>query len=363
MAKPIILAVDDDVSVLEAVVQDLRRKYGEKHRILRAASGQAALDICTQLKDRNDTVALFLSDQRMPGMTGVDFLEARHPPLPRRQARPAHRLRRHRSRHPRHQLRAHPLLPQQALGSARRKALPRPRRPARGLERRPQAPLRRPRAHQHPLGRRRPRHPQLPLPQPHPLQVARPREKSRSPQDSLRPAASTTASSPSSSSPTAPRSSSPPSPSSPRRSASAPRPSQDHYDVVVVGAGPAGLAAAVYGASEGLHTLIIDSLAPGGQAGSCSKIENYLGFSRRHLRRAPRQAKPSSRPHRLGAEFLTQRVCSIRVGKRLPPRQTRRRPRGLLPRLHHRHRRRILPARHPRRRPASPAPASSTAPP
>src|SRR5450432_3876586 len=75
MGKPVILAVDDDVSVLEAVVQDLRRQYGANYRILRAASGQAALDICAQLKQRGDAVALFLSDQRMPGMSGVDFLE------------------------------------------------------------------------------------------------------------------------------------------------------------------------------------------------------------------------------------------------------------------------------------------------
>lgn len=74
MPKPILLAIDDDTSVLEAVVQDLRRHYGQDYRIVRAASGGAALDICRQLKERNDTVALFLSDQRMPGMTGVDFL-------------------------------------------------------------------------------------------------------------------------------------------------------------------------------------------------------------------------------------------------------------------------------------------------
>jgi len=74
MPKPILLAIDDDTSVLEAVVQDLRRNYGQFYRILRAASGQAALDICRQLIDRKETVALFLSDQRMPGMTGVDFL-------------------------------------------------------------------------------------------------------------------------------------------------------------------------------------------------------------------------------------------------------------------------------------------------
>src|SRR6202048_3814314 len=75
MPKPILLAIDDDTSVLEAVVQDLRRHYGQDYRIVRAASGAAALDICRQLKERNDIVALFLSDQRMPGMTGVDFLQ------------------------------------------------------------------------------------------------------------------------------------------------------------------------------------------------------------------------------------------------------------------------------------------------
>src|SRR6201996_3266696 len=75
MARPNLLAVDDDVSVLEAVVQDLRRQYGEEYRVLRAASGQAALDTLELLKPRGEPVALLLSDQRMPGMTGVDFLE------------------------------------------------------------------------------------------------------------------------------------------------------------------------------------------------------------------------------------------------------------------------------------------------
>src|SRR6202000_30571 len=75
MPKTVILAVDDDISVLEAVIQDLRRQYGANYRILRAGSGQAALDTCTQLQQRGDAVALFLSDQRMPGMTGVEFLE------------------------------------------------------------------------------------------------------------------------------------------------------------------------------------------------------------------------------------------------------------------------------------------------
>src|SRR6202041_2322376 len=75
MARPILLAVDDDVNVLEAVVQDLRRQYGATYRILRAASAQAALDTLAQLKTRQEPVALICSDQRMPGMTGVEFLE------------------------------------------------------------------------------------------------------------------------------------------------------------------------------------------------------------------------------------------------------------------------------------------------
>jgi thioredoxin reductase (NADPH) len=90
---------------------------------------------------------------------------------------------------------------------------------------------------------------------------------------------------------------------------------QQFYDVVIVGAGPAGLAAGVYGASEGLRTLIVESVAPGGQAGSSSRIENYLGFpeglSGEELgKRAFLQA------NRLGAEFLTQSVCSIRSENR-----------------------------------------------
>ena len=75
MPRPILLAVDDDISVLEAVVQDLRRQYGNTYRVMRAASGQAALDTLTQLKTREEPVALLVSDQRMPGMTGVELLE------------------------------------------------------------------------------------------------------------------------------------------------------------------------------------------------------------------------------------------------------------------------------------------------
>ncbi len=75
MAKPVIFTVDDDAEVLRAIERDLRREYGATYRILRADSGASALDALKQLKLRNETVALFLADQRMPNMTGVEFLE------------------------------------------------------------------------------------------------------------------------------------------------------------------------------------------------------------------------------------------------------------------------------------------------
>src|SRR4028118_2003888 len=75
MAKPAIITVDDDAEVLRAVERDLRRKYAADYRVLRADSGQTALEIVRELKFRNNPVALFLVDQRMPGMSGVEFLE------------------------------------------------------------------------------------------------------------------------------------------------------------------------------------------------------------------------------------------------------------------------------------------------
>jgi thioredoxin reductase (NADPH) len=75
MAKPVILTVDDDREVLRAIERDLRRKYASDYRVLRAESGTAALEIVRELKVRSSTVALFLVDQRMPGLSGVEFLE------------------------------------------------------------------------------------------------------------------------------------------------------------------------------------------------------------------------------------------------------------------------------------------------
>ncbi len=84
---------------------------------------------------------------------------------------------------------------------------------------------------------------------------------------------------------------------------------QEFYDMVVIGAGPAGLAAAVYGASEGLHTLVIEPVAPGGQAGSTSMIENYLGFPA-GITGADMGRRALIQATRFGAEFVTQRATA-----------------------------------------------------
>jgi thioredoxin reductase (NADPH) len=91
------------------------------------------------------------------------------------------------------------------------------------------------------------------------------------------------------------------------------RPAQDHYDLVVVGGGPAGLAAAVYGASEGLRTVMVEREAPGGQAGQSSRIENYLGFPA-GLSGSDLARRATDQARRLGAELLTvQDAVGLRV--------------------------------------------------
>ena len=75
MARTTIIAVDDDRAVLASVERDLRQKYGRDYRIVKAESGAAALELAQELKQRNEAVALFVVDQRMPKMTGVQFLE------------------------------------------------------------------------------------------------------------------------------------------------------------------------------------------------------------------------------------------------------------------------------------------------
>jgi thioredoxin reductase (NADPH) len=310
MAKPILLAVDDDVSVLEAVVLDLRRNYGRDYRILRAASGQAALDICGQLAERGDVVALFLSDQRMPGMTGVDFLERAMKLYPdaKRVLLTAYAdteaaIRAINSARIHYYLnkpwdppeeKLYPVL-DDLLESWHHGYKP----PYDGIQ------LISPRwsAGDHEvrdfLSRNR-----------IPFQWLDP-DKNPEAFDLLRARSIDEAKLPVVLFPDNTALIQPTTSELAAKVGFRTQATLEYYDLVVVGAGPAGLAAGVYGASEGLKTLIVEPFAPGGQAGSSSKIENYLGFPEgvsgdELAKRAFIQAQ------RLGAEFLTQGVCAIR---------------------------------------------------
>src|SRR5262245_49577578 len=72
--RPLILAVDDDATVGRAIERDLKRRYGSRHRVLLADSGAAGLGMVEQIVRRGEPVALLVADQRMPGMSGVEFL-------------------------------------------------------------------------------------------------------------------------------------------------------------------------------------------------------------------------------------------------------------------------------------------------
>ena len=103
------------------------------------------------------------------------------------------------------------------------------------------------------------------------------------------------------------------------------QPSLEHYDLVIVGGGPAGLAAAVYGASEGLRTILVESEAPGGQAGQSSRIENYLGFPR-GLQGSELAQRATDQARRLGAELVTvQDATAVRAEGSGPLRRAQRR--------------------------------------
>ena len=309
MARPIILAVDDDASVLEAVVQDLRRNYGQTYRILRAGSGQAALDTCTQLKERGDVLALIVSDQRMPGMAGVELLERVQETYPeaRRVLLTAYAdteaaIRAINTARIHYYLtkpwdppeeRLYPVLddlledwnhgfrpafegirvvgPRYGLLDYRvRNFLSRNQVPYVWLD-----PERDDQAVEL-LEKFNVSDSKLPVVLfPDGTSLVQPQEDELAQRVGLRTQAK-----------------------------------QDFYDLVVAGAGMAGLAAAVYGASEGLKTLVLEAEAPGGQAGSSSKIENYLGFpngvsGERLARAAYDQAR------RLGAEFVTTRAIGL----------------------------------------------------
>jgi thioredoxin reductase (NADPH) len=310
--RPAIVAVDDEPAVLAAVARDLRRGFGERYRILRSGSGAEALELLAELRTRGDQVALLIADQRMPGMAGTEYLvqartivpEAKRVLLtayadteaaiaaindvaldyyllkpwdpPEEQLYPV----------------VEDLLTTWEAGAALeaggvrvighrfskeshdlRDFLARNRVPARFLDVERDGEARE-------------------------LLTVAGVEADRLPVALLedgavleRPTILELAT----------------------RLGIAGQPAHEHYDLVIVGGGPAGLAAAVYGASEGLRTVMIEREAPGGQAGQSSRIENYLGFPE-GLSGSQLAGRATTQARRLGAELLTvQDVVGLRV--------------------------------------------------
>lgn len=315
MPKPILLTVDDDPEVLRAVERDLRRHYAERYRVLRADSGAAALEALQGLKQRNDAVSLLLADQRMPQMTGVEFISRAMDLYP-----DARRV----------------LLTAYADTDAAIKAINRAKihhyllKPWDPPEEQLypvlddlledwQASFRPPFEGVRVLGHRW-------SPRSYMVRdfLARQQVPYRwidvetAGQNAEVRAMTAAAGVDASKLPLVLFASgealSDPSPAEMAvRLGLKTRAETAFYDLLIVGGGPAGLAAGVYGASEGLRTVMVEREAPGGQAGMSSRIENYLGFpsglSGSDLaRRAVTQAR------RFGVEILApQEATRLRV--------------------------------------------------
>lgn len=316
MAKPAILTVDDDREVLRAVERDLRSRYSDRYRVLRADSGQAALDILRELQVRNDPVALLLVDQRMPHMSGVEFLRHANElfPAAKRVLLTAYADTDAAIRAINEVAVHHYLLkpwdpPEQNLYPVLDDLL----EDWQGNYRPPFEGIR-------VLGNRW-------SPKSHDLKdfLARNQvpyqwldvEASESDAEVRRLVDSLEAGElqqlPVVLFPDGTRLAAPANSEVAGRIGLRTRADAEFYDLAIIGGGPAGLAAAVYGASEGLHTVMIERDAPGGQAGMSSRIENYLGFpsglSGQDLaRRAVVQAR------RFGVEILApQEVTGVRA--------------------------------------------------
>ncbi|NIP72736.1 MAG: FAD-dependent oxidoreductase [Gammaproteobacteria bacterium] len=312
MARPIIMTIDDEPHVLNAIARDLQAHYQKDYRILRAGSGNEALEAVQELKRRNDPVALFLVDQRMPSMSGVEFLrealklypetkkvlltayadtdaaiasinaidldyylmkpwdppeERLYPvlddllsdwlanvPVPYDGIRVAG-TRWSPSSHYVKEFLARCQIPYQWLDIERDKEARELVESASG---------------------ERPRLPVLFFPDGSTL---------------VDPDLGALAA----------------------KVGMTTQARQPFYDLIIIGAGPAGLAGAVYGASEGLRTIVIEREAAGGQAGTSARIENYLGFPQ-GISGADLTRRATTQAQRLGAEIVTaQAVTGLRV--------------------------------------------------
>jgi thioredoxin reductase (NADPH) len=303
MAKPALFAIDDEPEVLGAVDRDLRHRYGQEYRVLRSDSGVSALDALKQLKLRGEPVALFLVDQRMPHLTGVQFLEEAIALFPEAkrvlltayadtdvaiQAINTIRLDHYLMKPwdpPEERL--YPVL-DDLLDDWQASFRP----PFRGMR----VIGHRWSAHTHRLKDFLTRN-QIPFKW---LEL----EADDEARSLLETADLTTSQLPALIFEDGSLLIQPTNVQVAEKVGLQTQAGAPFYDLVIVGGGPAGLAAAVYGASEGLSTLLIEKEAPGGQAGMSARIENYLGFpvglSGGDLaRRAVAQAR------RFGTEILT----------------------------------------------------------
>jgi thioredoxin reductase (NADPH) len=310
MSKPILLTVDDDPEVLNAIERDLRQHFRTDYRVVKASSGAQALDTIKELKQRGAQLALFLVDERMPHMTGTQFLGEAIKVYP--DARKV-------------------LLTAYADTETAIRAINQI-----GLDHYLMKPWEPPSTRLYPV-----------------LEdlLSEWHAKARPAFDGIRVAGSSLSQAsfavkdflasnhvpyqwldmddeatvrallsgaaggafrqPLVFFPDGTTLVQPTTRELAEKVGLQTRAKQPFYDLIVVGGGPAGLASAVYGASEGLRTILVERSAPGGQAGTSSKIENYLGFpsgvsGEELARRAKTQAM------RFGAEILTQEAVEIR---------------------------------------------------
>jgi len=315
MPKPVLFAVDDDPEVLRAIERDLRGRYAERYRVMRANSAASALATLRELKARNNPVALLLADQRMPQMDGVGFLSEAmelHPDAKRalltayadttaaidaiNEARIHYYLMKPWDP-PEEKL--YPVL-DDLLGDWTSSY----RAPYEGIRVLGTRWSTRSYELRDFLARN-----QVPY-QWIDIEVAQSDPEVRTLIASLGPEAETL---PLILFPDGTRLAEPPLPAVADKVGLRTHAQTNFYDLAIVGGGPAGLAAAVYGASEGLKTVIIEREAPGGQAGLSSRIENYLGFPS-GLSGSDLARRAVSQARRFGVEILSpQDVVGIRV--------------------------------------------------